>query len=549
MKMPPLLRIGFTLGVKASLDASSVPPQAMLHALNVRSDLSGILRVRGGYASIGGPLDQPTVTQDIQGGISAFGKILSVQNRNVYLHDMTDGAVTQIGTDTGASATGHINMIPWARGGAEIAYIFSGAGIYQTTGGAVTAITPYTPATGEQANLIRNSDGTLNFNSGPCRCQFAILKASLSQRMVAAGDPLSPNTVYLSAPLDATWWQADQIIQLPDDGGKITGLVNWYNAVIIFRDKDIWAFFGSSVDASASLVLQENAIGCIQGETIAFVPGLGITFAGPDNIYVMQGVSAIENQVKAVPFGMDVLPFYKKAVTYGLGGVCAVYYDLEYRLSFPGCIQDERVFVLSLKGGSPAWYMDSGPLARSFVVDTHNNQLYAAAANRWVRYDPTRLNDDGANIPVQLAFRREDLQPGPSRIKRIFLYALSKGRIKDTDLFFMGSSFNQRKINEEDVDPVSVAIGTVQHLKVSVVSDGSLYHIDDFNVTVGLVSFADLANIEPVRVYEARFSPSLKGNFVQIKITGLSPEEDYAILGYGIEYSNRGRIHGSKVSR
>src|SRR5690606_20283876 len=106
-------------------------------------------------------------------------------------------------------------------------------------------VEPYVPQQGEAPNLILGGDGKQDVNSGPARCRFAVLRASLSQRLVAAGDPVSPNTVYMSAPLDVSYWPATQIIQLPDDGGYITGLAIWYGALIIFRNKDIWAFFGA----------------------------------------------------------------------------------------------------------------------------------------------------------------------------------------------------------------------------------------------------------------------------------------------------------------
>src|SRR5690606_13888697 len=108
---------------------------------------------------------------------------------------------------------------------------------------------------------------------GPARCRFAVLRASLSQQLVAAGDPVSPNTVYMSAPLDVSYWPATQIIQLPDDGGYITGLAIWYGALIIFRNKDIWAFFGADLeDESATLVLQAASVGCVSHKSIAAVP-------------------------------------------------------------------------------------------------------------------------------------------------------------------------------------------------------------------------------------------------------------------------------------
>jgi hypothetical protein len=544
MKQTPLARLSFTQGVKSAFDPSSVPPDALYGALNMRSDESGILRIRRGHSPVN---ITPLGTGSFQGGVSAFGKVLTAWNRNLYLIDNA-GASTQIGTGLiGATATDRVSMIRWTRSGLETVYLFPGNGIFQTQGSSTAAVTPYTPAAGESLNLIRKTDGTLEANSGPSRCKLSVLKASLSQRIAAAGDPQSPNTVYFSAPLDATYWPDDQIIQLPDDGSKITRIVNWYNTLIIFRDKDIWAFFGSSAtDTSAQLVLQDSSVGCAAGESVAAVPNIGLMFLGPDNIYALQTVTAIENQVKSVPIGDDVRKFVKKALTFDMSGISAVYYNKEYRLSFPKCMAEERVLVLSTVNNTLAWYPDSGPVTNQFII--HNNSCLASSdlEGKWLKYDETRIDDDGAPIPIALEFRRENLQPGPGRIKHLYIYAISKGRSQQTSIFYMGDTFGTPKYNDEIIENAVVNVGTDQHLTVDVTADGTTYTVKEFSVTVDRLAAASLTNIEPVRIFEARFQPSLKGNFAQVRISGTVPDEEIVIMGYAIDYSTRGRIHGQK---
>lgn len=544
MRNAPLVRRGFTLGTKSSLDPSSVPPNALYKALNVHCDESGIVRIRGGSETFGTSLG----AKPFQAARTSFEKILSVWNRNVYLHD-TDGTRSQIGTGlVGATADNRASIIRWTRSGAEIAYLFGGNGIFETAGVTVTAITPYAPATGEKPNLIRKTDGTLETNSGPCRCRFTVLKASLSQRIAASGDPLSPNTVYLSAPLDGTYWSSDQIIQLPDDGSVITGLTNWYNALIIFRDRDIWAFFGTDVIApGASLVLQDSSVGCPEGDTVCAVPNLGLVFCGPDNVYAMQGVTGVESQVKCVPIGFDIGKDLKKAISFGWKNVSAIYNDQQYIVCFPNCTEDFKEFRLSMKNGGMAWYTNSGPSVSKYLI--FNEQLYGAYYNsgRFIKYNPATLVDEEQGIPIEIGFRREDLQPGPARVRKVYVYVLSKGRSMQTDLFFMGSSFNQKMVDAPDVDPVTINQGTPQTLKCSVTADGIVYTVEAFSVFVEQVNFSDLAKIEPVRAYEFRFDPSLKANFAQIEISGMIPGEDIAVLGYGIDSLPRGRIHALKT--
>jgi hypothetical protein len=78
------------------------------------------------------------------------------------------------------------------------------------------------------------------------------------------------------------------------------------------------------------------------------------------------------------------------------------------------------------------------------------------------------------------------------------------------------------------------------------VVDGHELTFEDADIHVSRSTFNELAQTEPVRIYEVKFRPSLKGHFVQVRIDGIVPEEDIAIIGYGLDYSSRGRIRGIK---
>lgn len=536
-----LVRTSFTQGVKTSFDPSVVPPNALWEAYNVRADESGILRVRQGvkvYKFLG--------EGRIQGATSAFDGILVAWNRNLYKFDFK-GNQTTLGTEIlGNTKQDAVEMIRWSRGGQEIVYLFTGNGIFESNGTSVSLVKPYEHQSGEPANLLRAADGTQDRNSGPARCRFAVLRASLSQRIAAAGDPLSPNTVYFSAPLDATYWPDNQVLQLPDDGGRITGLANWYGALIIFRDRDIWAFMGVDLtDANAALVLQDASVGCLSHTTIANVPGLGLVFLGPDNVYSLQQLMVVENQAKATPIGDDVRKYLAKAIQSGIDGVCAVYFDRQYRLSFPNARQDQRVFRLQLQNDA-GWFMDTGPRTARFFI--HDNTLYGVDVRLGEihRFEQNWILDKQAGIPFYVAFRREDLQPGPSRIKRVFIYSLAKGQQAAENRYFFGTVFNTAAFNHGETRQVDLRIGTEQHLDVTLVVDGHPVSVEEFDVYVEREDSALNLGVEPVRIYEARFRPSLKGHFVQVRISARQPGEDIAILGYGIEYSTRGRIHGKR---
>lgn len=534
-----IIRLGFTQGVKTQFDPSSVPTNAFWEGYNIAGDESGILRVRGGGKNFNSPIGQ----KDAQGVIEAFNGFLGVWGREVY-RVSSAGVNTKISSSPviGNTEDDLVEMIRWSRNNLEIVYIFGGTGIYETDGSTVSLVTPYNPQTGEPPNLIRAGDGSQDLNSGPAKACMAILRVSLSQRIAVAYG----NTVYLSAPLDGTYFPDNQVIQLPDDGGKIVGLANWYGVLVIFRDKDIWGFFGSDVTATdAALVVQDTSVGCISGRTIASVPGVGLVFLGPDNVYALQGVSGIPDQMRAVPIGDDIVKYLLKDMLY-LDGVCGVYYNREYRLCFPGTIEQASTFRLNLKD-TPHWYIDTGPRVSQFVIQ--NNKLYGSRYNRGQLLEFTSnwpFDDDNVAIPFYVSFRREDLQPGPAKITKVLIYALGKGQMAKKPLFFFGSVYNSLTFNTDDRPEVNYLIGTEQNLDIDLVVDGDRMTIQNLDIHVGGVDHITLGIAEPVMIYEARFRPTLKGNFVQLRVKNNNPEEDTAILGYVIEYVPREEVRGRR---
>lgn len=529
-------RIGFRQGVKATLDPSTVPPDALWEARNVRADDSGILRIRRGVVPFNAPLGKGAM----QGARSALGRIFAAWSRNLYKFS-SEGTPTLFESTIGligVKSDDDIDFLNWAHGGSEVLYVITGNGLWETDGDTAARITPHKPGTGERPNLLKASDDSQDLSSGPAKSRFGIIRASIGQRAALSGNPGAPNEVYLSEVLNMTYFPDDQVIRLPDDGGRITGLTNWYGALVIFRDKDIWAFFGADVNAEEkALVLQVSSVGCLNPRAIADVPGAGIAFVGHDNIYGLQGVSGIEREAVAVPLSDDV----KKYLTKESKGVSSVYYDREYRLSLPASAIPECVLRLSLQHAT-GWYVDAGPRTVQFF--THENDLYGLDASEGLIHKFTdALLDAGKVIRFYTAFRRETLQPGPSRIKRLYIYAIRKGRRATVNLACYGPVYNE----DDYLQEADIVLGTSQNLDIRLVVDGKEFMVKDYHITVKHLGSLILAGHEPVTIYEARFHPSLLGHFAQVRVSANEPGEDIAILGYSIEYSPRKASKGERV--
>lgn len=538
-KAAPLIRIGFPDGEQPVMEPALVPPTALAKALNVRADTAGVLRIRRGTRQVAGS----GAAGGVQAMVPAFGGVVAAWGGGLYRYD---AAWTRTVLAEGVLGTGRVTLADWSYGGAERVYVFSGNGLRDTDGASVSLVQPYAPGSGEPVNLLRANDGSQDVQSGPARCTLALVRAGISQRLVATGDPQSPNTVYLSGPDDPTYWPANQVIQLPDDGHWISAVATYYGALLIFRDgptQETWAFFGAdATDASARLEMQSDTVGCIAPRSIAFVPGIGLVFLGGDNLYALRVIYTLEFRIAPEPVGTAVLPLLRAAIQAGAKDAVAVFQDFEYRLYVPAVDSEARVFRLSLLGNQ-AWYADSGPLLSDLAVI--GGRLYGASAEADAILDlaaPVPLDGDRL-IPVHVEFRREALEPGPARVKRAFLYVLAAGTVTQQQVSWWADLFGASSVGSGSTEAVAVLAGTEQHFTLTLLADGIQQSAASASVYVQQMETSRIG-YQPVLIFELRFRPSVKASFAQLVLDAMVPGDDIAILGYALEYSVRGRLHG-----
>lgn len=496
-----LNRIGFIDGIKPAYNPISTPKTAIWEGRNVDVDDIGVLRLKPGTKLVTTSLG----LGGIQGSISAFGGLLYVWQGKLY-KDNLQGTRTLIFEGLGDKVT----MELWSENNQQVVYLHDGNGLWKTDGATCSRVTPYTPGAGEATNMLKN-DGTSN----PEKARIALFRHGMASRMVVA----YKNSIYLSRSYQPNYFPSDQIIQLPDDGGTITGLDLAYGALVIYRDIDTWVFFGDDVtDPNARLVKQET-VGAM-GKTIANVPGLGTVFLGSDNVYALREVTAIEGQYQAQPIGDDILPYLKRAM--GSEAV-ATYHNGEYILSFPQAIEPERVFRLKTKGGNYAWYIDDGPLANGFIK--HGGRLFYTSAEQGVIGEITKTvkTDNGKAIPFMATFAHEKPSQGITKLRRVFVFVESAKTLQDLSVSLIGDGKGEIKtVNLE----VSAKAGT------------------DFSLGQSAIGVGRIGRVSEITVYEAKVR--MKTAFVQVQIAGTSPDQDIAILGYALEYTPKSKLKGSK---
>lgn len=546
-----LLRAGFTKGVKPSLDPSIVPPDALWKGQNLRPNKAGILRIRTGCRKVA---RTPNLVGDlwdtlpgIQGLVATDDKLFAMREGLFHCIDIEQGE-TLIMTGKGTrSNLYNVSLIPVSSGGKLRIISFTGDGVMEilpekvsTDERSTRVLEPYNPSTEEKPNLYTDNDSDCIQNS-----PIALLRPSISQRMVVTGNPDAPNEVYFSAPMQYNYFPSDQVLKLPDDGGEVVGLAVWYNALLIFRDKDIYAFFGTDMnDPEAQLVLQNNATGCINGKTIQRIPEYGIIFLGNDNVYLISGVTGLENQLALKPIGDDVADTIQNALkSGGHGGICSTYHNNTYILTIP----ESRVSTFKWRDG--AWYIDTGPYVSCYTKC--NGRLYGGSffSGEVYEFNENDLVDADDDYRMKVITRRHLFVPTSARISRLYLYLLSGSVLQNVDSYYFGDLLNTLMYNEASYKTTSIERGSDQHLKVSLMVDGKKYTMDTFNILIPPMETETLEVDMPLQIYEARFNPVIKGHSVQLKIETTNPGEDIAILGYGLEYFTRKSLDDKSKSR
>lgn len=134
-------------------------------------------------------------------------------------------------------------------------------------------------AEGLDANVVRYTDGTTYAVLPGSPPNFHFL-ATHQDYLLGAGHAASRNQIRYSdaAPvaIGSITWPVGNILQLPNDGDRITGLVKYGDVVFIFRERDVWQLSGTTpTDYKLEKTLSD--LGCVASQTLVKTD-LGIFF-------------------------------------------------------------------------------------------------------------------------------------------------------------------------------------------------------------------------------------------------------------------------------
>lgn len=123
-----------------------------------------------------------------------------------------------------------------------------------------------------------------------------------------------------------------------DSGDRITGLIEFQDAIVVFKERSIWqvtlAAVGALVVPTVKLVIR--GVGCVSHRTIKHVEN-DVFFLSRRGVFTLGNeANYLANVLRTNEISAKIRPLFQTLSTAQLGITCAIYQDNKYRLSYPG---------------------------------------------------------------------------------------------------------------------------------------------------------------------------------------------------------------------
>ena len=197
----------------------------------------------------------------------------------------------------------------------------------------------------------------------------ATILESYTNRLVAAGDPATPDTLHFSDFFSTGVWNVLNKIRVGGDGDPITAVKGWQDAlIVIFKEHSTWVLDATPTTTVANMTLKNvhRTVGCLAKRTLAQV-GQDLWFLSRSGVQSVARQVATSNNVIAVPVSQpmhDLIQMINWQYAYKS---CAVFYNNAYILAVPIFPSQEPNLALVYFYLTNSWTTWSGFQATAFL--------------------------------------------------------------------------------------------------------------------------------------------------------------------------------------
>ncbi len=180
------------------------------------------------------------------------------------------------------------------------------------------------------------------------KCRYIAIR---SNRIFAAGNPEDPNALYFSEIGRPEYFKStagNPVLAVSADGDIITGLAEYHGALLVFKSRHIYAWFGYDPMQDVEFQKLNAHTGTKSFRTIQPV-GNFLFFLGEDGVYALIGT--YKDIINTSEVSVNIRPFFKNVkhkTDYAVNTPCAVFKDGMYMLSFGATDSEVNDTVVAL---------------------------------------------------------------------------------------------------------------------------------------------------------------------------------------------------------
>jgi hypothetical protein len=211
-----------------------------------------------------------------------------------------------------------------------------------------------------------------------------------------------------------------------DSGDFITGLIEFQDQVIVFKQRSIWSVTFSFSDGLVipTLKLIMRGIGCVSHRTIKHVEN-DVFFLSRKGVYTLGNEANYLNVLRTNELSARIRPIFQSLTQAQLQQACAVYHDNKYRLAYPSTAASMNTKEIIYDRERLAWMgpntYPATPAIYEVYFDGSNaeNLVWGDADDNFVtNFSSANPNDKGVKIQTTLLTKKTAFN-NPFRFKQV----------------------------------------------------------------------------------------------------------------------------------
>ena len=212
-----------------------------------------------------------------------------------------------------------------------------------------------------------------------------------------------------------------------DSGDQVTGLVEFQNAIIVFKERSVWKITLAAVDALVipTVELLIRGVGTVSHRSIQHVEN-DVFFLSRKGVFTLGNeANYVGNVLRTNELSAKIRPIFESMEPTQLKNAAAVYQDKKYRLAFPtdtsGVNQKEIVYDRERVAwvGPNTYPATPGIYGVYYDGDNKENLIWGDANDNFVtEFGKGYVNDKGVKVQTSLLTKKTSFD-NPFRFKEI----------------------------------------------------------------------------------------------------------------------------------